>query len=177
MTPFEHKKGEKKGRHKHPTAASIDSQSVESTLVGGIRGYDAGKKVNGRKRHIVVDTIGLVLATLVTPASVSDPAGARKLFRRLSSSGKKLQKIWADGTYRGRLLEWVEARFRFVIEPVLRPEGQKGFLLLPKRWVVERTFAWFDANRRLSRDYEVLTSTSETMIYIVMIAIMVRRLA
>ena len=167
----------KKGRHKHPTAASIDSQSVEGTLVGGIRGYDAGKKVNGRKRHIVVDTLGLVLAALVTPASVSDPAGARKLIRRLGGAGKKLQKIWTDGTYRGSLLEWVEARFRFVIEPVSRPEGQKGFLVLPKRWVVERTFAWFDANRRLSRDYERLTNTSETIIYIAMIAIMVRRLA
>ena len=117
------------------------------------------------------------MAVLVTPASISDPAGARKLIRRLKSSGKKLRKIWADGTYRGSLLDWVEARFRFEIEPVLRPEGQKGFQLLPKRWVVERTFAWFDANRRLSRDYEVLINTSETMIYIAMIAIMVRRLA
>ena len=167
----------KKSRHKHPSAASIDSQSVEGTLVAGVRGYDAGKKVNGRKRHIVVDTLGLVLAVLVTPASISDPAGARKLIRRLSSSGKKLQKIWADGTYRGSLLEWVGARFRFMIEPVFRPEGQKGFLVLPKRWVVERTFAWFDANRRLSRDYERLTNTSETMIYIAMTAIMLRRLA
>ena len=146
-------------------------------MVAGLRGYDAGKKVNGRKRHIIVDTLGLLLAVLVTPASISDPAGAKKLIRRLGGTGKKLRKIWADGTYRGSLLEWVEARFRFVVEPVLRPEGQKGFQVLPRRWVVERTFAWFDANRRLSRGYERLTNTSETMIYIAMIAIMVRRLA
>lgn len=165
------------GRHKHPTAGCIDSQSVEGTLVPGVRGYDAGKHVMGRKRHILVDTLGLVLGVHVTPASVSDPAGARQLLCSLGGFCKNLRKIWADGTYRGQLLDWVAARFRFRLEPVLRPEGQKGFQVLPRRWVVERTFAWFDANRRLSKDYEVLTDTSEAMIYVAMTRLLLRRLA
>lgn len=168
---------EKAERHKHPTAGCIDSQSVESTLVPGVRGYDAGKHVNGRKRHLLVDTLGLMLAVLVTAASVSDPAGARQLLGSLGGFCKNLRKIWADGTYRGELLNWVQARFRFRIEPVLPPKGQKGFQVLPRRWVVERTFAWFDANRRLSKDYEVLTDSSETMIYIAMTRLLLRRLA
>jgi putative transposase len=168
---------EKEGRHKHPTAGCIDSQSVKMTLVPGLRGYDAGKHVVGRKRHILVDTLGLMLGVVVTAASVSDPAGARQLFGSLGGFCKNLRKIWADGTYRGELLNWVAERFRFKIEPVLRPEGQKGFQVLPRRWVVERTFAWLDASRRLSRDYKVLIDTSETMIYIAMTRLLLRRLA
>ena len=147
------------------------------TLVPGLRGYDAGKNVTGRKRHILVDTLGLMLGVVATAASVSDPAGARQLFGRLGGYCKNLRKIWADGTYRGELLNWVAERFRFKIEPVLRPEGQKGFQVLPRRWVVERTFAWLDASRRLSRDCEVLVDTSETMIYIAMTRLLIRRLA
>jgi putative transposase len=168
---------EKTGRHKHPTAGCIDSQSVKATLVAGLRGYDAGKNVKGIKRHILVDTLGLMLAVVVTAASVSDPAGARQLLSGLGGFCKNLRKIWADGTYRGELLNWVAARFRFRIEPVLRPEGQKGFQVLPRRWVVERTFAWLDANRRLSKDYEAFTDTSTTMIYIAMTRLLIRRLA
>jgi putative transposase len=168
---------EKAGRHKHPTAGCIDSQSVKATLVAGLRGYDAGKNVKGIKRHILVDTLGLMLAVVVTAASVSDPAGARQLLGSLGGFCKNLRKIWADGTYRGELLNWVAARFRFRIEPVLRPDGQKGFQVLPRRWVVERTFAWLDANRRLSKDYEALTDTSTTMIYIAMTRLLIRRLA
>lgn len=168
---------EKAGRHKHPTAGCIDSQSVETTLVPGIRGFDAGKHVMGRKRHILVDTFGLLLAVLVTAASVSDPAGARQLLSRLGGFCKNLRKIWADGTYRGELLNWVAAHFRFRIEPVLPPKGQKGFQVLPRRWVVERTFAWCDAHRRLSKDYEVLTDSSEVIIYIAMTRLLLRRLA
>lgn len=164
---------EKAGRHKHPSAGCIDSQSVETTLVPGVRGFDAGKHVMGRKRHILVDTLGV----LVTAASVSDPAGARQLLRRLGGFCKDLRKIWADGTYRGELLNWVAAHFRFRIEPVLPPKGQKGFQVLPRRWVVERTFAWFDANRRLSKDYQVLTDSSEAIIYIAMTRLLLRRLA
>jgi putative transposase len=164
-------------RHKHPTAGCMDSQSVETTLVPGVRGFDAGKHVMGRKRHILVDTLGLLLGVLVTAASVSDPAGARQLLKRLGGFCKNLRKIWADGTYRGELLHWVAAHFRFRIEPVVPPKGQKGFHVLPRRWVVERTFAWFDANRRLSKDYEGLTDSSEAIIYIAMTRLLLRRLA
>ena len=165
------------GRHKHPTAGALDSQSVKTTQMRGLRGYDAGKKVNGRKRHILVDTLGLLLAVVVTSAAVSDPAGARLLLRRLGGACKKLRRIWVDGTYRGHLLEWVMLHYRFVLQPVLRCDGQKGFVVFPRRWVVERTFAWLTQCRRLGKDYEVLPSSSEAMIYIAMTRLMLRRLA
>jgi putative transposase len=165
------------GRHKHPTAGALDSQSVKTTPMGGERGYDAGKKVNGRKRHLLVDTLGLLLMVVVTSAAVSDPAGAKQLLKRLTGACKKLRRIWVDGTYRGHLLEWVLLHCRFVLQPVLRSEGQKGFVVLPRRWVVERTFAWLTQCRRLSKDYERLTVSSEAMIYIAMTRLMVRRLA
>jgi putative transposase len=165
------------GRYKHPTAGALDSQSVKTTQVAGVRGFDSGKRVKGRKRHILVDTLGLLLAVVLTSAALSDPAGARLLLRRLGGACKKLRRIWVDGTYRGHLLEWVILHFHFVLQPVLRCEGQKGFVLLPRRWVVERTFAWFTQCRRLSLDYERLSKSSEAMIYIAMTRLMVRRLA
>jgi len=106
------------GRHKHPTAGCMDSQSVKSMAIKGERGYDVGKQVNGRKRHLLVDTLGLVLAVVVTVASCSDPAGARRLFRRLGGACKKLRLIWVDGAYRGQLLEWVAAHCWFRLQPV-----------------------------------------------------------
>jgi putative transposase len=168
---------QREGRHKHPTAGCLDSQSVKTTSIPGVRGFDKGKLVNGRKRHVLVDTLGLLMAVAVTAASVQDPEGARLLLARLGGACKKLRLIWADGGYRGRLLDWVAQHFPFRLRPVLRPKEQKGFAVLPRRWVVERTFAWFNHHRRLSKDYEVQLSTSETMIYIVMIRLMVRRLA
>ncbi len=153
------------GRHKHPTAGSLDSQSVKSTQIPGERGYDKGKNVNGRKRHVLVDTLGLVLAALVTAASMQDRDGARLLFTRLSGACKKLRKVWVDGSYRGQLLNWVSDHLWFVLQPVLRPKEQKGFVLLPRRWVVERTFAWLNLCRRLSKDYEGQTTSSEAFIY------------
>ena len=168
---------EKLGRHKHPTAGCLDSQSVKCTAVPGERGYDAGKKVNGRKRHILVDTLGLLLAVVVTVASVQDRDGARLLLRRLPGGCKKLRKIWADGGYTGRLLDWVTDHFRFSLAIVLRPRETRKFVLLPRRWVVERTFGWLNHPRRLSKSYERLTQTDQAWIYIAMTRIMLNRLA
>jgi putative transposase len=165
------------GRHKQPTAGCLDSQSVKTTQVPGERGYDGGKQVNGRKRHILVDTLGLLLIVVVTAASLPDCHGARYLFKRLGGSGKKLRKIWVDGGYRGALLSWVKEHLWFALQVVLRPQEQKGFVVLPRRWVVERTFAWLNLCRRLSKDYERQTSSSEALIYIAMTRLMLRRLA
>jgi len=118
------------GRQKHPTAGALDSQSVKTTHLPGVRGYDAGKKVNGRKRHLLVDTLGLLLAVVVTSAALSDPAGARLLLRRMGGACKKLRRIWVDGTYRGHLLEWVLLHSHFCLQPVLRSDEQKGFVVL-----------------------------------------------
>ena len=165
------------GRHKQPTAGCLDSQSAKTTAVPGIRGYDAGKKINGRKRHLLVDTLGLLMAVVVTAASVQDRDGARLLLSGLGGACKKLRLIWVDGGYRGQLLNWVAAHFRFRLRVVPRLEGQKGFAVLPRRWVVERTLAWLNHHRRLSKDYEGQESSSEAMVYIAMIRLMLRRLA
>lgn len=169
---------QKSGRHKHPTAGSLDSQSVKATAIScPDRGYDGGKKINGRKRHILVDTIGLIMAVVVTSAAVQDRDGAKRLLANLGGGCKKMRLIWVDGGYRGKLLNWVSERFKFALSVVLRSDDQKGFKLLPRRWVVERTFGWLNHNRRLSKDYEVLPETSEAMIQLAMIHIMARRLA
>lgn len=165
------------GRHKQPTAGCLDSQSVKTTAVPGSRGFDKAKLIKGRKRHVLVDTQGLLLAVAVTPASMQDRDGARLLLGKLGGACKKLRRIWVDGGYRGQLLDWVAEHFRFRLRVVLRPKDQQGFAVLPRRWVVERTFAWFNHHRRLSKDYERLELTSETMIRIVMIRVMLRRLA
>ncbi|NTW97413.1 MAG: IS5 family transposase [Oscillochloris sp.] len=167
----------KAGRHKHPTAGCLDRQSVKTTQIPGVRGHDSGKKVTGRKRHILVDTMGLLMIVVVTAASVSDPAGAQLLFSRLGGAGKKLRRIWVDGTYRGKLVDWVRTQCGIILQPVLRSDDMKGFVVLPRRWVVERTFAWLTQCRRLCREYEVLPASSEAMMYLAMTRLMVRRLA
>ena len=168
---------QKGGRHQHPTGACLDSQSVKCTAVPGVRGYDAGKKINGRKRPIRVDTLGLLLTVTVTIASVQDRDGARWLLRNLPGGGKKLRKIWVDGGYAGQLVDWVAERFAFCLAVVLRPKERKGFVLLPRRWVVERTFGWLNHSRRLSKSYERLTRTDESWVYLAMTRIMLERLA
>jgi putative transposase len=135
-----------------------------------------GKKIKGRKRHIIVDTLGLLLIVVVHSAKIQDRTGARQVFRRLYMKCIDLKRVWADGGYTGTLIGWVQDLCSTVVEIVKRTEQHK-FVILPRRWVVERTFAWLNRSRRLSKDYERLTSTSEAMVYMAMTGIMVRRLA
>lgn len=168
------------GRTVAPTAAIVDSQSVKTPDQAGERGYDAGKKIVGRKRHLAVDCLGLILAVMITPASLQDRQAARPLIRSLVKTFGRLQIIWADGGYLGTLVAWVKALRPFGklrLEIVRRCDDVKGFKVLPRRWVVERTFGWLVKSRRLCRDYEVRPDHSEAMVRICMIRIMVKRLA
>jgi putative transposase len=168
---------QKAGRHKHLTAGCLDSQSVKCTAVPGVRGFDAGKRIHGRKRHLLVDTLGWLMAVVVTAANVQDRDGARWLLSHRPGGCKKLRKIWVDGGYSGRLVDWVAERFKFYLAVVLRPQQTRKFVLLPRRWVVERTFDWLTHSRRLSKNYERLTRTDETWIVIAMTRLMLNRLA
>src|SRR5262249_33181358 len=165
------------GTTARPKAGIVDSQSVKTTEAGGPRGYDAGKKVNGRKRHLVVDTLGLLIACVVHPADVQDYDGIEQVLDKVKRRFPRLKKIYADGIYALKqvpLCVWII--YRIVLEIVRKPPGTGKFEVVRKRWVVERSFAWLGRNRRLARDYERSVEVSETMIHIAMIKLMLRRL-
>lgn len=167
---------EAQGRNAQPSAAILDSQTVKTTCVKGIRGYDAGKKVRGRKRHLLVDTLGLPLVVVVHSADIQDRDGGRLVLEKARPFFSRLSRIWADGGYAGQLVDWAEATCGWSLDIVRRDPDAEGFQVLPKRWIVERTFGWFTHYRRLSRDYEVLTETSEAMVYVATIRLMLKRL-
>ena len=167
------------GRDPEPTAAIVDSQSVRAaaTVPASSRGYDAGKKVPGRKRHIAVDCLGLLLVVMVTTASVHDSHAAVSLLERLRGRHKKIALVWADSGYAGRLVAWAKQKLQLTVQIVKRSDDVSGFVVLPRRWCVERTFAWLFRSRRLVRDYETLPVVHEQMVLWSMAMLMTRRLA
>jgi transposase len=167
------------GRRAQPTAAVIDSASIRGadTVPARSRGYDAGKRVNGRKRHLAVDTGGLLLAVVVTIAGIQDRDGACRLLAALRAKFSTIALVWADGGYAGRLVDWAKTVLTLAVTIVKRTDDMAGFQVIPRRWVVERTLAWISKYRRCVRDYETLPEHSEAMVYIAMIMTMSRRLA
>ena len=166
-------------RDAEPSAGIVDSQSLRGadTVGKDSRGYDAGKKVSGRKRHIVTDTLGLLLVVTVTAASVQDRDGGQAALELAHGWYRRLVHVFADGAYAGRLVEWARTKCKITIEVVSRPKDQRGFSVLPRRWVVERTLAWLMRWRRLVRDYERLPETHEAFVKWAMVGIMLNRLA
>ncbi|HXG83904.1 MAG TPA: IS5 family transposase [Pyrinomonadaceae bacterium] len=165
------------GKQTAASAAIIDSQSVKTDEQALRRGYDAGKKVKDRRRHILVDTLGLLLKARVLTADIQDRDGAKTLFSEIKEQMPRLQLIWADGGYRGKLIEWVAVHCLWILEIVKRSDHEKTFKVLPKRWIVERAFSWLNRNRRLSKDYERKIESSEAWLYLSMSILMLKRLS
>ena len=167
------------GKHCRPTAALLDSQSVKSDGHGGTVGFDAAKLIKGRKRHVLVDTLGLLLGVFVTPASTPERDGAKGLLAPILGYFKWLRLLWVDGGYTGEAFaQWVKARRpKLEVAVVKRSDNVQGFQVLPRRWVIERTFGWLMRHRRLVRDYERTELSAEAWVYIAMIRIQLRRLA
>jgi transposase len=167
------------GRNPEPSAGIVDSQSVKGadTVSKATRGYDAGKKINGRKRHIVVDTIGLLLVVMVSAASLQDRDGGRGILKRLKAALPSVRHIFADGGYQGQLIAIAKRAWEIVVEVVKKPAEQIGFAVLPRRWVVERTFSWLLRWRRLVRDYERLPATHEAFVKWAMVGLMLNRIS
>lgn len=165
------------GKKSTPTVAIVDSQSIRTAEGGEERGYDAGKKITGRKRHVAVDTLGLILAIVVHGAGVQDQHGAEWVMDVLAEKFRRLKVVFGDSAYkRTGFPDWVNETFGWVVQTVLRPVNVKGFVVLPKRWIVERTFAWLARYRRHSKDYEKTTASAEAITHIAMINLMSKRL-
>jgi putative transposase len=165
------------GRDAEPSLAIVDSQSVKTTAVGGAVGFDAHKQTKGRKRHILVDILGLLLVVVVTHAAVQDANSAALFGPRVHGKFPRMKKIIADQGYKQQFIAWFFTTLQWMVEIIQRNPDIKGFDILPKRWIVERTFAWFNLYRRLSKDYEYYTTSSEAMIYLASIRLMLKRCA